>query len=87
MHFKLTSQQSENTTETLPRPGGCGNGRSAAGLVEMEVPKCLGAALVCLACVGTRLLWVLNKVAAPVEKRFGPSEVPGKSDGEAGSAV
>ena len=31
----------------------------AAGLVEMNVLVCLGAVLICLARVGTRLPWVL----------------------------
>ena len=38
----------------------------AAGLVEMKVPMCLGVALICLACVRTRLPWVLDKVTASV---------------------
>ena len=45
----------------------------AAGLVEMEVLMCLGVVLICLACVSTRLPWVLDKVAKSVEKQFGPS--------------
>ena len=47
----------------------------AAGLVEMEVLMCLGVVLICLACVITRLPWVLDKVTASVEKQFGPSAV------------
>ena len=31
-------------------------------------------------CVSTRLPWALGKVAASVEKQFGPSAVHGKSD-------
>ena len=46
-----------------------------AGLVEMEVLVCLGVVLICLACVSTRLPWVLNKVTASVEKEFGPSSI------------
>ena len=38
-----------------------------------------------LACVGTRLPWVLDKVTAPVEKHFGPSAVKIKSGRAAGS--
>ena len=52
----------------------------AAGMVEMKVPVCLGVVLICLACVSTRLLWVLDKVAASVEKQFGPFAVYGKSN-------
>ena len=47
----------------------------AAGLVEVEVPMFLGAALVCLACVGTRLPWALSEVTEPFEENFGPSVV------------
>ena len=47
----------------------------AAGLVEMEVLVCLGVVLICLACVCTRLPWVLDKVATSVGKQFGPSAV------------
>ena len=47
----------------------------AAGLVEMEVIMCLGVVLICLACVSTRLLWVLNKATTPVEKQLGLSAV------------
>ena len=36
----------------------------AAGLVKMEVLVFLGVALICLACVGARLPWGLDKVAA-----------------------
>ena len=42
----------------------------AAGLVELKVIVCLGAVLICLACVSTRLPWVLEKVTASVEKQF-----------------
>ena len=35
----------------------------AAGLVKMKVLVCLGVVLICLACVCTRLSWVLGKVA------------------------
>ena len=56
----------------------------AVGAVEMEVPTCLGAVLVCLACVGTRPAWVLNQVKAPAEKQFGPSTVYSKSERAAG---
>ena len=42
----------------------------AAGLVEMEVLVCLGAVLICLACVITRLPWVLDKVTASIEIFF-----------------
>ena len=52
----------------------------AAGLVKMEVLVCLGVVLICLACVSTRLSWVLHKVATSVEKQFGPSAVYGKSN-------
>ena len=52
----------------------------AAGLVEMEVLMCLGVVLIYLTCVSTRLPWVLVKVAASVEKQFGPSAVYGKSN-------
>ena len=47
----------------------------AAGLVKMQVLVCLGAVLICLACVSTRLPWVLDKTTASVEKEFGPSAV------------
>ena len=47
----------------------------AAGLVEIKVVTCLGAVLVCLACVGIRLSWVLGEDTAPVEKPLGPSAV------------
>ena len=56
----------------------------AAGLVEMEVLVCLGVVLICLACVSTRLPWVLDKATASVEKQFGPSAVGGKSNRAAG---
>ena len=52
----------------------------AAGLVKMKELVFLGVALICLACVGARLPWVLDKVAASVEKKFGPSAVYGKSN-------
>ena len=52
---------------------------SVAGLVETEISACLGAVFVCLACVGTRLPWVLGEIAAPFEKQFGPSAVYSKS--------
>ena len=39
-----------------------------------------GVALVCLAYVGAWLPWVLDKVAEPAEKQFGPSAVYGKSN-------
>ena len=52
----------------------------ATGLVETEVLMCLGVALICLACVSTRLPWVLDEVTASVEKQFGPSAVYGKSN-------
>ena len=45
----------------------------ATGLVEMKAPMCPGVAPVCLACVGTRLYWVLGGVMEPVGKQFGPS--------------
>ena len=32
---------------------------------------CLGVALICLACVSTRLPWVLDKFMKSVEKQFG----------------
>ena len=51
-----------------------------AGLVKMKVLVCLGVVLICLACVSTRLPWVLDKVATSVEKQFGPSAVYGKSN-------
>ena len=57
---------------------------SAAGLVETEVLKCLGGALICLACVSTRLPWDLEKVTAPAVKQFGSSAVYGKSNRAAG---
>ena len=56
-----------------------------AGLVEMEVLMCLGAVLICLACVSTRLPWVLGKAAPSVEKQFVPSAVYGKSNRAADS--
>ena len=56
----------------------------AAGLVKMEVPLCLGVVLIFLECASTRLLWVLGKVTASVEKQFGPSAVYGKFDLAAG---
>ena len=40
----------------------------------------LGAALVSLARVGTRLPWFLNGTKKPVEKQFGPSTLHGKSE-------
>ena len=57
----------------------------AAGQGEMEVLMCLGVVLICLACVCTRLPWVLDKVATSVEKQFGPSAVYGKSNRAADS--
>ena len=41
---------------------------------------CLGVAFVCVACVSTRLPWVLGEVKAPAEKQFDPSAVCSKSD-------
>ena len=52
----------------------------ATGLVEIKVLVCLGVALICLACVSTRLPWVLDKIATSVEKQLGPSAVYGKSN-------
>ena len=52
----------------------------AAGLVKMKALVCLGAVLICLACVSSRLPWVLDEVATSVEKQFGPSAVYGKSN-------
>ena len=52
----------------------------AAGLMETKILVFLGAVLICLACVSTRLPWVLDKVAASAEKQFGPSAVYGKSN-------
>ena len=40
----------------------------ATCLVEMEVRVCLGVVIICLACVSTRLPWVLDEVTASVEK-------------------
>ena len=57
----------------------------APGLVKMKVLVCLGVVLICLACVSTRLPWVLDKVATSVEKQFGPSAVNGKSNRAADS--
>ena len=53
---------------------------SAAGLAKIRVLMCLGVVLFCLACVGTRLPWVLGEATAAVEKKFGPPEVYSKSD-------
>ena len=50
----------------------------AAGLVGMKVLVCLGVVLICLACVSTRLSWVLDKIATSVEKQFSPSAVYAK---------
>ena len=41
----------------------------AAGLVKMKEPVCLGVVLIHLACVSTRLSWVLEKIATSVEKQ------------------
>ena len=57
----------------------------AAGLVKMKVPVCLGVVLICLACVSTRLPWVLGNVATSVEKQLSPSTVHGKSNRAADS--
>ena len=57
----------------------------AAGLVKMKVFVFRGIVLICFACVGAWLPWVLNKVAAPVEKPLGPSVVYGKSNQASGS--
>ena len=46
----------------------------------MKVFVCLGVVLICLACVSTRLPWVLDKVTVSFEKEFGPSAVYGKSN-------
>ena len=48
----------------------------------MQVILWLGAVLICLACVSTRLPWpwVLGKVTASAEKQFGPSAAYGKSN-------
>ena len=53
----------------------------AAELVERKVLMCLGTALICLACVGAQLPWVLDKATAFAEKQFGPSAVYGKPCG------
>ena len=42
----------------------------AAGLVETKVLVCLGAVLICLACVSTRLPWVLDKAATSAVKQL-----------------
>ena len=55
----------------------------AAGLMEMEVPMCLGAALVYLAGVGTGLPWVLGEVAASVERPIRVVKQVRSSDGSA----
>ena len=55
----------------------------AAGLVEMEILMCLGAVLVCLVCVASRVKWVLGEITAPVDKQFGPA-VYRKSERAAG---
>ena len=51
----------------------------------MKVSVCLGVVLICLACVSTRLPWILDKATASVEKEFGPSAVYGKSNRAADS--
>ena len=51
----------------------------AAGLVIMKKLVCLGDVHICLACVITRLSWVLDKVATSAEKQFDPSALYGKS--------
>ena len=48
---------------------------SAAGMVEIKVPMCLGVVLIYLGCVGTRLSLVLDEFTAPAEEQFGPSAV------------
>ena len=57
----------------------------SAGPVKMKVLVFRGVVLACLACVGAWLPWVLDKVAEPVEKPFGPSAVHGKSNRASGS--
>ena len=52
---------------------------SAAGPVEIKVFTRLGAALVCLAFMGTRLPWVLDENTAPAEKPLGLAAVHSKS--------
>ena len=47
----------------------------AAEMVEMEVPMCRGAALVCLACFDTRLPFIPEDTKEPVEKQLGPHAV------------
>ena len=42
----------------------------AAGLVKIEVLVLLDVVLICLACVGARLPWVLDKIAASVETQW-----------------
>ena len=44
----------------------------------------LGVGLICLACLSTRLPWVLDMVTVSVEKQFGASAVKGKSNRAAG---
>ena len=57
----------------------------AAGLVKMRALVFLGVVLICLACGGARLPWVLYKVAASVERQFGLSAMYGKSNRAADS--
>ena len=48
---------------------------------------CLGAALICPACVSTRLPWVLDKVTAYVEKQFGRENPDGRAVAPNGGAA
>ena len=57
----------------------------AAGLVKIKVLLCLGVVPICLACVSTRLSWVLDKVATSADKEFGPSALYGKYNRAANS--
>ena len=56
----------------------------AAGLVEMEVPICLGYVLTSLSRVSTRLPLALSKIAESADKQLGPSVVYSKSNQAAG---
>ena len=51
-----------------------------AGLVEVEVFVRFSVVLVCFVRVRTRLPWVFDEIAAPVEKQFGPPPMDGKTE-------
>ena len=64
----------------LASPGRQSSGRPCHGPDEMQVPMYLGAVLVCLECLGTRLSQAPNEVTAPARYQIDLFAVCNKSD-------